>query len=206
MLWCHKRRRDDRASTGGNRNDGSGDDPNKHPALGPTPLSSVTGPRLRLACPYFKYDPARYSAQKTCRGPGGWPDAHRLKYDQLLLKFMMHVSADSEIDNICTKDISLEFVGDVAKSYRAIKTFPRTSQLIKPVLSSVKEIMQMVLMRTRKPYSSLAPRKGISRTNLSTGKTSIEYCSLMLKPLVYRLPVRTKPRLKGQKSRCLTLP
>ena len=78
-----KRGRDGQASAGGNENGGSGDDPNKHPALDLDPPSSVGRPRLRLACPYFKYDPGTYSAQKTCRRPEGWPDVRRLKYEPL---------------------------------------------------------------------------------------------------------------------------
>lgn len=78
-----KRGRDGQASGGGDENGGSGDEPNKHPALDLAPLSAGR-PTLRLACPYFKYDPGRYGAQKTCRGPDGWPDVHRLKYEHLL--------------------------------------------------------------------------------------------------------------------------
>lgn len=77
-----KRGHDGQTSSGGNENGGSGNDPNKHPALNLAP-PSVGGPNLKLACPYFKYDPGRYSAQKTCRGPDGWPDVRRLKYELL---------------------------------------------------------------------------------------------------------------------------
>jgi hypothetical protein len=58
---------------------GSGNDPNKQPTSCSTPSSSSNGPGLRLACPYYKYDPGRYGSQKPCRGPGGWPSINRLK-------------------------------------------------------------------------------------------------------------------------------
>lgn len=59
---------------------GSGNDPNKKPTLDPTPSSSLGGPSLKLACPYYKYDPERYISEKICCGPVGWPTVSRLKY------------------------------------------------------------------------------------------------------------------------------
>jgi hypothetical protein len=35
--------------------------------------------RLRLACPYFKRNPASCAGIRTCTGPG-WPSIHRVKY------------------------------------------------------------------------------------------------------------------------------
>jgi ankyrin repeat protein len=58
---------------------GSGNHPNKRPSLDPVPDKSDEGPRLKLACPYFKHDPVRYAEDKVCRGPDGWPDVHRIK-------------------------------------------------------------------------------------------------------------------------------
>lgn len=34
--------------------------------------------QLRFACPYFKYDPAKYGSWQNCCGPG-WHDIHRVK-------------------------------------------------------------------------------------------------------------------------------
>jgi ankyrin repeat protein len=87
----NKRRREQRSSQGGNGDEGSEEDPNKHPTLDSTPPPIGHGPRVRLACPYFKYDPGRYSAHKTCRGPEGWPDVHRLKYSPPSSKSMIKV-------------------------------------------------------------------------------------------------------------------
>lgn len=76
-----KRLRDVSESGSGGGLGGSGNDPNKHPTLNPTPSLSSNGPGLRLACPYHKYDPGRYGSQKPCRGPVGWPSINRVKYD-----------------------------------------------------------------------------------------------------------------------------
>lgn len=34
---------------------------------------------LKLACPFYKHDPRRYSQVKTCLGPG-FTEFHRVKY------------------------------------------------------------------------------------------------------------------------------
>jgi len=33
----------------------------------------------KLACPYYKYNPHRFSSERSCSGPG-WPNMQRLKY------------------------------------------------------------------------------------------------------------------------------
>jgi hypothetical protein len=44
----------------------------------PSPKAIRTEPRRRLACPYFKMDPTRFSKANTCVGPG-WSTVYRLK-------------------------------------------------------------------------------------------------------------------------------
>ena len=80
-----KRLRDVPESEEGSGDGGSGNDPNRRSILDPTPPSSLRGPSMRLACPYFKFDPERYSSPLLCAGPGGWPDMNRLKYGLMLL-------------------------------------------------------------------------------------------------------------------------
>jgi hypothetical protein len=82
-----KRPRNDSGSEDGG-NGGSGSDPNKRPILTSTPALSLKGPILRLACPYFKFDPQRYCSG-LCAGPKGWPDMNRLKYNSTALHFYM---------------------------------------------------------------------------------------------------------------------
>ncbi|KAE8440915.1 hypothetical protein EG329_006312 [Mollisiaceae sp. DMI_Dod_QoI] len=74
-----KRLRDIAEDVAGGGMGGSGNDPNKQPTLDQTPSSALNGPCLRLACPYYKYDPGRYGSQRLCRGPTGWPSVNRLK-------------------------------------------------------------------------------------------------------------------------------
>jgi hypothetical protein len=93
-----KRQRDDSSEAGsskrlcdvpefgeGSGDGGSGNDPYKRPILNLAPPSSLKGPSVRLACPYFKFDPERYGSPSRCAGPLGWPDMNRLKYDSMLL-------------------------------------------------------------------------------------------------------------------------
>lgn len=81
----NKRRREDSESGSSGGTGGSGGDPNKQPSLDPNPPSSTSGPKLRLACPYYKYDPGRYGSQRSCRSPNSWPSVHRLKYNEALV-------------------------------------------------------------------------------------------------------------------------
>lgn len=63
---------------------GPGDDDEDDPEQGSrqTRARNAQGNKVecpRLACPYFKYNPARYQAWRGCPGPG-WLDVHRVKY------------------------------------------------------------------------------------------------------------------------------
>jgi hypothetical protein len=63
-----------RKSEGG-RDDDEGNEPLRKDLAHSVSLS--TGPKL--ACPFFKRDPDKYSQFRTCVGPG-WDTVHRLKY------------------------------------------------------------------------------------------------------------------------------
>ena len=60
--------------------DESDDTPNRRPKRRNDSPSSSAVSSARLACPFYKNCPVRYSENKTCRGPQGWPDVHRVKY------------------------------------------------------------------------------------------------------------------------------
>ncbi|KAF5875535.1 putative ankyrin repeat-containing protein [Botrytis fragariae] len=101
---CKKRSHQDFQNSGPGGS-GSGDRPNKQPALESTssadPTMSDLG--LNLACPYFKHDPGRYGSSRACCRPPGYPDIHRLKqhlYKVHLLKICRkcNLICDGEIE------------------------------------------------------------------------------------------------------------
>lgn len=83
-----KRLRDVQEPEEGSGDGGSGNDPNKRPILDAEPPSFSKRPSVRLACPYFKFDPERYGSPSICAGPRGFPDMNRLKYDSILLQLL----------------------------------------------------------------------------------------------------------------------
>ena len=67
-------------------NDGSEENPNKRPTLDGARQIPETAPHHRLACPYFKHSPARFSQKRPCCRREGWRNIHRLKYVLLFLR------------------------------------------------------------------------------------------------------------------------
>jgi hypothetical protein len=71
-----KRKRDDDQS--GSADDGQDDYPNK-PSSALRRISIIRPLRSKLACPFYKNNPAKYEDWRSCPGPG-WDSVHRIKY------------------------------------------------------------------------------------------------------------------------------
>jgi hypothetical protein len=141
-----KRPRDVPESGEGSGDGGSGNDPNKRPILDPTPPSSLKGPSVRLACPYFKFDPERYGSPSRCAGPCGWPDMNRLKYDSMLLQLLV---TNFNLGNTFTKHTLCIFVKSATCYWRTEKIFVSITRLPNHALQGRTEIMAMASMKTR---------------------------------------------------------
>jgi hypothetical protein len=130
----------------GSGDGGSGNDPNKRPILDPAPSSSLKGPSVRLACPYFKFDPERYGSPNRCAGPCGWPDMNRLKYDSMLLQLL---DTDFNLGNTFTKNTLCIFVKSATCCSRTEKILISITKLPNHALQGGTEIMAMASMTTR---------------------------------------------------------
>ncbi|KAI0012559.1 hypothetical protein F4779DRAFT_625873 [Xylariaceae sp. FL0662B] len=62
---------------GGGEEDGNEDDRNPY-HIDNTDSKGKRRELAKFACPYFKYNPAKYKEWRICPGPG-WPDVHRVK-------------------------------------------------------------------------------------------------------------------------------
>lgn len=80
-----KRTQDERNEDDVDDGDGSGR-PNKKRSFDSKPDLADKAPSWKLACPYYKFAPSKFSNEKwrKCRDPEGFPDVHRLKWDAMI--------------------------------------------------------------------------------------------------------------------------
>ena len=80
-----KRTQDERNEDDVDDGDSSGR-PNKKRSFDPKPDLADKAPSWKLACPYYKFAPSKFSKEKwrKCRDPEGFPDVHRLKWDVMI--------------------------------------------------------------------------------------------------------------------------
>jgi hypothetical protein len=154
-----KRQRDDNSEAGsskrlcdvpefgeGSGDGGSGSDPNKPPISSLVPPSSLKGPSVRLACPYFKFDPERYAAPSRCAGPRGWPDMNRLKYGSMHLQLL---DTDFNLGNTFTKDTLCIFAKSATCYSRTKTILTNITKLSSHALQGRTEIMALVSVKIR---------------------------------------------------------
>ena len=154
-----KRQRDDNSEAGSSKrlcdvpefgqdsgDGGSGNDPSKPPISNLAPLLSLKGPSVRLACPYFKFEPERYGAPSRCAGPRGWPDMNRLKYDSMHLQLL---DTDFNLGNTFTKDILCIFVKSATCCLRTEKILTSITKLSNHAPQGGTEIMALASVKTR---------------------------------------------------------
>jgi ankyrin repeat protein len=130
----------------GSGDGGSGNDPNKPPISNLAPPSSLKGPSVRLACPYFKFDPERYGSPSSCAGPRGWPNMNRLKYESMHLQLL---DTDLNLGNTFTIDTLCIFVKSATCCSRMKKILTNITKLSNHALQGGTEIMGLASVKPR---------------------------------------------------------